>query len=199
MNKKPNYDYETILLNENPNDVLKRWNYPGTEKLEKDLINFYESKSKTNDDIESLINKIVLWKLNRQVIINVDLLDEIMHFEEKDINSFPSQRNDPWWQKVESIINSLVKCDGVRIAMASTILHFFHPSTFQIIDQRSYRVIFRQEMPYSSKDWGKIYVDYMLKCIEYYNNIKHKVNFNFMYFDRYTYQLDIEIGNGIKY
>lgn len=50
-----------------------------------------------------------------------------------------------------------------------------------------------------SEKCAEIYLDYMNKCNEYYDDNSLKDYFKFSMLDRYTYQLDIEVGNKVYY
>jgi hypothetical protein len=86
--------------------------------------------------------------------------------------------------------------------MASTILRFLNPKTFQIIDDRAYRVLLPREAKYPSKP-NKLTETYVTTSIEVYFKYLdelHKVSSRKLPFhmaDRILYQLDIELGNAI--
>ena len=81
--------------------------------------------------------------------------------------------------------------------MASTILHFFHPSTYLIMDQRAYRVIFKEEMPNNPSP--QMYTMYLKKCVKYYKDQKLNPDIAFELLDRYLYQMDKEMKNKVSY
>ncbi len=97
------------------------------------------------DDLDSdfdqdIINKIVLWKVNRYAHLDTETIKLINQVKktDKEINSELS----------EAILFKLLQQKGIRLAMASTILRFKNPSIYQIIDQRVYRFIYGKDLEY---------------------------------------------------
>jgi hypothetical protein len=86
--------------------------------------------------------------------------------------------------------------------MASTILRFLNPQTFQIIDDRSYRVLCPKKPKYPSKPptLNDYYVDTSVELYCEYLDELHRVaskNLPFDLADRILYRLDILLGNAI--
>jgi len=143
------YDYKDDI-----NKFLTDYNYQN--KLTKYLDNLEEY----NFD-QSLINEIVLWKLNRYVSLNKQILTEI--------DALTKLRNGQH-RKSEDVLEKLLDIHGVDLAMASTILRFRNPEVFQIIDRHAYRAIYGVKYPlYSmSSNQRKIeaYFEYLDKLLE---------------------------------
>ena len=81
---------------------------------------------------QSLINEIVLWKVNRYVEVPEDVLESL--------DSIRSLRPGEY-RKAELQLKSLLACKGVRLPMASTILRFANPNVFQIYDRHICRAM----------------------------------------------------------
>lgn len=71
--------------------------------------------------------------------------------------------------KFKKCFNDLISSKGIKLAIASTILHFYNPDTFPIIDQRAYRELCSEEMPQNIKKEKSfdIYYDYIFDCKKY--------------------------------
>jgi hypothetical protein len=89
----------------------------------------------------------------------------------------------------------MLKTHGIRLPMASTMLRFRNPKVFQIIDARTFRVIFGDDEEKKKKydainesDRIEIYIEY-LKQLRKECEAKNIV---FSDADRILYQYDIE-------
>ena len=152
-------------------------------------------KTKTQFNQE-LLNEIVLWKVNRYALFNSTLINEI-----NTISSWKVLNK----EKTREILTSLLKTKGVQLAMASTILRFRNPNIFQIIDQRAYRVINKNETLKLSqiKDTSKAttidkQINLYLRYIEQLRIISkdHRIPFNVL--DRALYNIDKQINKSVK-
>lgn len=134
---------------------------------------------------QALINEIVLWKIDRFVQLNDELLRSIENVKELHRGE---HRN------AESVIDSLLVVHGVGLPMASTLLRFRNPSAFQIIDQHAYRAVYGSKFPiYPSTPRTKqigIYFDYLDELITLCGQKKIK----FETIDRVLYQFDKDIN-----
>ena len=151
-------------------------------KLAKTLFNYQEDLTteldKYNIDFtEQHILKIILWKLNRYPLITSD--------HTRMLNDLKNNYND---EKAKNSIMRLLKVKGLDLPMVSTILRFLLPDKFQIIDQRSYRILYGKELKFSTSKEKKTqqYLDYLkelhLQCELY--------QINFCEADRVLYSLD---------
>lgn len=146
----------------------------------------YQSKLTRRLDIhsgdfdQSIINEIVLWKINRYAELNepaLDLLNQI-NKRSKKINI----------ELTKKVLEALLNTKGIKLPIASTILRFKNPKLYQIIDQRAYRFIYKKELKIPNKTAGQIdlYLDYLSKlrevCTDY--------NIPFHHSDRILYSLD---------
>lgn len=84
--------------------------------------------------------------------------------------------------------------------MASTVLHFYFPDVYPIIDQRAYRELYGEEYPkYITKVeiLVKIYMKYIADCHQYQQERCPEISFAKI--DKVLYQLDKEKGFKVKY
>ncbi|SFN13982.1 hypothetical protein SAMN05421741_101277 [Paenimyroides ummariense] len=130
---------------------------------------------------QSIINQIVLWKVNRYSQLDKSTLLLLNQVDKHDLilNA----------DLTEKILRNLLSTKGVQLAMASTILRFKNPNIYQIIDQRVYRLIYGKIMPkyFSSIDIQiELYLGYLEKLREVCN---HK-QIDFILADRILYDLD---------
>jgi hypothetical protein len=115
-----------------------------------------ELDSFEGDFDQNLINKIVLWKINRYAQLDeetIQLLNGILP-SEQEIDK----------EKTIAVLTALLKTPGVGIPMASTILRFRNSNIYQIIDQRAYRILYGEELKLSVIKTEKkieIYLDYL--------------------------------------
>lgn len=150
-------------------------------KYQKDLTPKLDNLNDNFD--QNTINEIVLWKVNRYAELNFKTLDLI--------NKISNEDTDLDRELTEQILLNLLDKNqqGVRLAMASTILRFKNPNIYQILDQRVYRYIFGKKLEYSLNNVDeqiKIYFEYLDKlkqlCDEY--------DIDFTTADRLLYLLD---------
>lgn len=109
-------------------------NYPSDKFLMENVKNYLENNGASISEAQLLLRKIVLWKLNR--IIEVD--DEKL----KGLKSLMlNLKQDDYLQSEElkNTLFELLECRGVGLPMLSTILHFYRPDLFPIIDKRALR------------------------------------------------------------
>ena len=98
-----------------------------TNKLDSSNENFSQEK----------LNEIVLWKVNRYAEFGESLIELI--------NSIDKNETKIDVDKTREILKGLLKTSGVQLAMASTILRYRNPNIYQIIDQRVFRVIYKNQ------------------------------------------------------
>ena len=108
--------------------VLGRFTYDdGTDILNR-VSSVEAGDYRENRDI---INEIVLWKMNRRPQVTEELIDAI--FSLKEIKTPLQVLTD---EKTERVVEKLLQTKGMQLPMASTVLHFYYPEIFPIIDQR---------------------------------------------------------------
>lgn len=140
---------------------------------------------------QNLINKVVLWKVNRYAQIEPETLALLNKISKKD------QVLDKELTR-EILFQLLGKGHkGIRLAMASTILRFKNPNIYQIIDQRVYRFIFGGELKYSLtniEEQINTYFDYLEKLKE----VCEENKIAFQEADRILYMMDKKHNDGKK-
>lgn len=142
----------------------------------------------SGDFDQSIINEIVLWKINRYAELNepaLDLLNQI-NKRSKKINI----------ELTKKVLEALLNTKGIKLPMASTILRFKNPNLYQIIDQRAYRFIYKKELKIPNRTAGQIdlYLDYLSKLRE----VCVECNIPFHYSDRILYSLDKKYNKNDK-
>lgn len=175
-------------------NILERYKYESDEELK---LRIWQSDNEDKKEQRNIINDIVLWKLNRIVKVSDETLDLLVSLG--DIKNPLDAITD---KRVEELLVLLLDSKGIQLAIASTILHFYYPTIFPIIDQRAYRELTGEDLPqYTDKNKGrrniKKYLDYIERCYKYRN-----ANFpdaDFSDIDKLLYQLDKEKGNKVKY
>ncbi len=111
---------------------------------------------------QETVNEIVLWKVNRYAGLPEDIRIALHTLRALQ----PEKHRDG-----EPVLFRLLKCIGVDLPMAATILRFQAPSVFQIIDRHAYRAVFGKSYPLhsASKPESKvsIYFEYLdrLHCV----------------------------------
>lgn len=118
------FDYDFRITQE---DLKFEYQESLTNKLDLNLIDFDQNT----------LNEIVLWKVNRYAEFDSKLISLI--------NSINSTDFEIDIDKTKLILRSLLNTNGVQLAMASTILRFRNPSIYQIIDQRVFRIIYKNK------------------------------------------------------
>jgi thermostable 8-oxoguanine DNA glycosylase len=167
------YDFKSDI-----NKFLTDYNY------QNELTNHLDNLEENNFD-QSLINEIVLWKLNRYVSSNKQILTEI--------DTLITLRKGQH-RKSKEILENLIEIRGVDLAMASTILRFRNPEVFQIIDRHAYRAVYGVKYPLyptSSKHQKiELYFEYLDKLLD----LSQKKGLEFRTLDRLLYEFDKQLN-----
>jgi hypothetical protein len=153
-------------------------------------------KADTNFNQE-ILNEIVLWKVNRYVSLHKS--DWLIDFNAlKDLESIESNM-----EKIISVLDKMLLTKGIALPMASTLLRFRNPKTFQIIDARTFRVVFgKNDLPKSKiynsnsnkrSQKSKLYLEYLIS-LRYFCEDKY---IEFEQLDRILYQFDKIENSGI--
>jgi len=141
----------------------------------------------TQEDYD-IINMIALWKINREIEIDPETIEYINAIA-KTVKSPKEALTNP---DVKDCLEQMLNLRGIRLPMASAILHFYQPNAFPIIDERSYRQIFGQEP--KSKIKIEEYLNYIKKCIE----LSNKYGIPFDKIDKILYQKDKDEKNKLN-
>lgn len=107
--------------------VLGRFTYDNGTDIRNRISAVEAGDYRENRDI---INEIVLWKMNRRPQVTEELIDAI--FSLKEIKTPLQVLMD---EKTERVVEKLLQTKGMQLPMASTVLHFYYPEIFPIIDQ----------------------------------------------------------------
>jgi thermostable 8-oxoguanine DNA glycosylase len=166
-------------------------------KLTEKAKNEYIYQEKLTADLDKLdgpltytnLLEIMLWKVNRYPQLEENTLNEL--------NDLKMNYSD---EKAKIVLENLLKCKGIDLPVASTILRFTDPNKFQILDQRVFRFIYDDEelkTPFNIKKKVELYFEYLAKL----RHICKSYNIDFHTADRILYQIDkIENKNiPIKY
>jgi hypothetical protein len=137
--------------------------------------------------------EIVLWKLNRFPQLEEGLLESL-----KALASLRPKEH----RQANTELRSLLRCPGIALPMASTVLRFVNPKVFQIIDDRVYRIVQPGKAKYPTKP-PKLGESYLARSVTIYFDYLDALHEHacealpFVDADRILYQLDIELGNKI--
>lgn len=103
-------------------------------------------------------------------------------------------------EKTAQVIEKLLQTKGMQLPMASTVLHFYYPEVFPIIDQRAYRELYAMDYPKTMTKipmLTELYRKYVKDCWEYQQEKCPEIAFSQI--DKVLYQLDKEKGNKVIY
>ena len=191
------------------------------EKIIETIKNKDDSCKELKSDFMNMINWIALWKTDR--IIEFDNVDDIKTRLEnlknlKESDSFEIE------ESKETFRSLLEESRGIQLAMASTIMHFYNPNVFPIIDKRAYRaisIIKKQYTPDGKLDMSNItekpntiklesikattddrvdkYYEYIKDCKELMQKLKEAgQSISMKDIDKFLYQIDNLTGFNIK-
>lgn len=148
----------------------------------------------TSDLDQNRLNEIVLWKLNRYAPFDKDLIEVL--------NSISQSTNEIDFENTKNVLRKLLNTRGVRIAMASTILRFRNPKIYQIIDQRVYRVIYKDKVlisnSYVSTASIEKDIEIYIKYLEDLRSVCKHLKIDFEEADRLLYMADRRINSEYK-
>ena len=146
--------------------------------------------------VNDVVNDIILWKNARRAKLNTNVKSKLLQI--KSIQSIYDVLGKNK-QQVKEILTLLMKTKGVKLPMATTILHFFNENCFPIIDQRAYfiatnmdpqskQLVTDTELPSKCNwdiDYGiETYFKYLEKCIEF----SDCWNYTISVIDKHLYQ-----------
>jgi hypothetical protein len=142
---------------------------------------------------QEIINEIVLWKVNRYA----DIDDETL----KLLNDIDPKSTKIDIEKTKIVLKTLLQIKGIQLPMASTILRFKNKNIYQIIDQRVYRIIYKdKKLKLKTHPEGKNLNDQIDLYIQYLKDLtevcKH-LNIAFDKSDRILFMADKRINKDI--
>lgn len=178
----------------NYDEILKQYSYANYNEIT-ERINECEFCNETEN--ADIINSIVLWKVNRQVKIDNNLIIRIKNLQFDKVELLENYEGE-----IREILKALLETQGIQIAMASNILKMFKPFAFPIIDQRAFRTIYSKDLPnfYGKDKYSKyidLYIQYIKDCYTFNVNNCPEITFNKM--DELLYQIDKVNKNKVKY
>lgn len=176
----------------NYQEVLNRFVYEDETEIMDRISKVDKSNYRENKDI---INEIVLWKINRRPRVEEDLIDAIYELE-----YIKSPKEAASSEMTKQVVTKLLCSKGLQLPMASTVLHFYFPNVFPIIDQRAYRELYGEDYPKTTvktETLVSLYVKYIADCYDYQQ--KNCSDIPFAKIDKILYQLDKEKGFSVKY
>ena len=106
-------------------------------KFQPELTKRLDNLESTSID-QSVINEIVLWKVNRYVRLDDENIEQL-----KKLKNLKAGEH----KKGNNVLKTLLGVNGVDLPMASTILRFINPKVFQIIDRHAYRAVYDKKYP----------------------------------------------------
>lgn len=211
MAEKINWDYKKIIDEMQPEGILQAYNYDNGFDIIETIQKLDISDEKS---LKAVLNEIVLWKCNRRIMrkktgkgneygTNTKEQDNEICKTIEEIKNINDTSNNT--DGVEKIIRSLMSFNGIRLPMASTIMNFFNPNAFPIIDKRAYRVamkltcgnedarglLYREPSIDKAGDYYIGYLDACKKVAEEYKEVEFKL------IDKFLYQIDKSIGNQV--
>ncbi len=171
-------------------EIIKDYKYDLNENITRDyLINKIQKKGLiTYSEDYNIINEIVLWKINRRINLSSETI-EYINSVTRNVKTIEDALNS---NDVKNLLDEMLKQKGIRLPMASTILHFYNPNVFPIIDQRSYRELFNKKLNLNAN--SEIYLLYLQRC----KNICERYKIPIKLIDIVLYQLDKNKGNKNK-
>ena len=169
-------------------------------KLEKDdhLYDYQDDLTTKLDKLnnpfdQQIINEIVLWKVNRFASPTVQTLDLL--------NQIDSKSTDLDINLTTEILKALLKTKGIQLPMASTILRFKNKNVYQIIDQRVYRIIYKdKKLKLNTYLNDKNLTDQIELYLKYLTDLKSicsSINIQFDKADRILFMADRRINKNI--
>ena len=171
--------------------MIKTVNDIGFEIKSEDNNYDYQKKLTPKLDIistnfnQNIINEIVLWKVNRYAELSENTLSLL--------NTISTSSIEIDEDLTRKVLKSLIKEQGVQLAMASTILRFRNPHIYQIIDQRVYRILYglTLKLPlYVSEKNTTNQIEIYLNYLSELRVVSKRLNIRFEDADRILYEAD---------
>ena len=176
----------------NYQEILSRFVYDDESEILDRISKVDKADYRENRDI---INEIVLWKMNRRPQVEEKLIDAIYRL--KKIETPIEAANS---EITKQVVEMLLLTKGMQLPMASTVLHFYFPNIYPIIDQRAYRELYGNDYPKNitkMKLLVELYLKYIVDCYQYQQEKCPEVPFAKI--DKVLYQIDKEKGLKVKY
>jgi hypothetical protein len=130
---------------------------------------------------QTLIDKIVLWKVNRYAPLSLASLEALNGLADLEPGSHRSAHD---------ALAALLQEQGVDLPMASTLLRFRNPKTFQIIDRHAYRAVYGGDYPLSSGSNEEAKIELYFCYLDDLIALGRAKNLDFRTLDRVLYVFD---------
>jgi hypothetical protein len=130
---------------------------------------------------QTLIDKIVLWKVNRYAPLRPTSLETLNSVTGLEPGSHRSAHD---------ALAALLQEQGVDLPMASTLLRFRNPKTFQIIDRHAYRAVYGRDYPLSSGSNDEAKIELYFCYLDDLIALGRAKNLDFRTLDRVLYVFD---------
>lgn len=176
----------------NYQEILSRFTYEDETDIMERIVLVDSENYRENKDI---INQIILWKMNRTPQVDDELIDMIYSLGDIKTPEMAVKS-----EKTKRTLEKLLKTKGMKLPMASTVMHFYFPDIYPIMDQRAYRELYKEEYPrYIGKieTMVEVYVKYIEDTYRYQQEKCSEIPFSKI--DKVLYQLDKEKGYKVVY
>lgn len=176
----------------NYQEILNRFTYDDETEIMDRITKADKTNYRENVDI---INSIVLWKMNRRPQVSEALIDTIYM-----LKTIKTPMEAVASELTMKVVTELLRSKGMQLPMASTVLHFYYPDIYPIIDQRAYRELYGGEYPSNTFKVEKLvalYVKYIEDCYRYQQEYCPEIPYAKI--DKILYQLDKEKGFKVKH
>ena len=134
---------------------------------------------------QNLIDKIVLWKVNRYAPLNPTSLEKLNGVTDLEPGSHRS---------AHEALAALLQEQGVDLPMTSTLLRFRNPGTFQIIDRHAYRAVYGDDYPLTSGSNDEAKIELYFRYLDDLIELARARNVEFRTLDRVLYMFDKEMN-----
>lgn len=190
LDEKEITTYETIESIDGYRDLKTNYDH---QEIITPILDEYSKSGRSFD--QSIINEIVLWKVNRYASLNAEGSDALTL-----INKIPHDSKERNKNLTADALTALLKCKGIRLPMATTILRFRNPQIYQLIDQRVYRFLGYPGTIPTGKTGNKIkaQIDIYEDYLETLETACDKLGVNFDVSDRIFYLADKGENKGIN-
>ncbi len=162
-------DYDGVLR-----DFLKKYKYQPQLTPKLDAL-------RDADIDQAIVNEIILWKVDRYAVVGGQLL--------KQVNSLKRLQHGKH-RDAQTVLESLLRVDGVDLPMASTFLRFRNRQAFQIIDGHAYRAVYGSRYPLHPGSAASRKVTVYFKYLDELIKLCQVKRLPFETIDRLLYQFD---------
>lgn len=138
-------------------------------------------KLKSRQLTQTLVNEIVLWKIDRYVAPSGKTM--------RSLNKLKRLKRGEH-RKAKVAIENLLSESGIGLPMASTLLRFRNPNAFQIIDRHAYRAVYGRKYTLTKKSPLKAQMDTYFQYLDYLIVISKRKSVDYKLLDRVLYVFD---------